>query len=143
MEEPREQDGREGGARPQRREALAEALRDLRLTFGIALLVGIGLILEGGQSPLQYAALGALLVVVSVIGLTVSFRNPRTTRGGPLGSVPHTQPPPALEPFFSILRASNTEDLLKSLVKLVFSIVLLIPLILLPLYFFFVTLLHL
>lgn len=48
-----------------------------------------------------------------------------------------------LKPLFKIFKVSNTEDLLKRLVKLVFTVVLLIPLFLLPLYFFFFTLLHL
>lgn len=48
-----------------------------------------------------------------------------------------------LAPLFKLFRVSNTEDLLKRIIKLVFTIVLLIPLFLLPLYFFFYTLLHL
>jgi len=49
---------------------------------------------------------------------------------------------PVLKPLFKILKVSNFEDLLKRLLKVVFTLVLLIPLILLPLYFFFFTLLH-
>ena len=49
---------------------------------------------------------------------------------------------PVLKPLFKIFKVSNLEDLLKRLLKLVFTLVLLIPLILLPLYFFFFTLLH-
>jgi len=49
---------------------------------------------------------------------------------------------PVLRPLFKVFRVSNVEDLLKRLLKLVFTLVLLIPLFLLPLYFFFFTLLH-
>jgi uncharacterized BrkB/YihY/UPF0761 family membrane protein len=49
---------------------------------------------------------------------------------------------PVLKPLFRIFRVSNSEDLIKRLLKLVFTLVLLIPLFLLPLYFFFFTLLH-
>jgi flagellar biosynthesis protein FlhB len=49
---------------------------------------------------------------------------------------------PVLKPLFRIFKVSNLEDLIKRLLKLVFTLVLLIPLILLPLYFFFFTLLH-
>jgi len=49
---------------------------------------------------------------------------------------------PVLKPLFKIFKVSNLEDLLKRLLKLVFTLVLLIPLILLPVYFFFFTLLH-
>jgi flagellar biosynthesis protein FlhB len=50
---------------------------------------------------------------------------------------------PVLKPLFKIFKVSNLEDLLKTLLKLAFTLVLLIPLILLPVYFFFFTLLHL
>jgi uncharacterized BrkB/YihY/UPF0761 family membrane protein len=49
---------------------------------------------------------------------------------------------PVLKPLFRIFKVSNSEDLIKKLLKLAFTLVLLIPLILLPLYFFFFTLLH-
>jgi hypothetical protein len=49
---------------------------------------------------------------------------------------------PVLKPLFKVFRVSNVEDLIKRLLKLVFTLVLLIPLFLLPLYFFFFTLLH-
>lgn len=49
---------------------------------------------------------------------------------------------PVLRPLFKVFRVSNLEDLIKRLLKLVFTLVLLIPLFLLPLYFFFFTLLH-
>lgn len=50
---------------------------------------------------------------------------------------------PVLKPLFKLFKVSNFEDLLKRLLKLLFTVVLLIPLFLLPLYFFFFTLLHL
>ena len=50
---------------------------------------------------------------------------------------------PVLKPLFRIFKVSNLEDLLKRLFKLVCIVVLIIPLVLLPLYFFFFTLLHL
>ena len=50
---------------------------------------------------------------------------------------------PVLKPLFRIFKLSNLEDLIKRLLKLVFTVAILIPLILLPLYFFFFTLLHL
>jgi len=50
---------------------------------------------------------------------------------------------PVLKPLFKIFKVNNLEDFLKKLLKVVFTLVLLIPLILLPLYFFFFTLLHL
>ena len=50
---------------------------------------------------------------------------------------------PVLKPLFRIFKVSNLEDLIKKLLKLVFTLIILIPLILLPLYFFFFTLLHL
>jgi hypothetical protein len=49
---------------------------------------------------------------------------------------------PVLKPIFKIFKVSNLEDLIKRLLKLVFTLVLLIPLFLLPLYFFFFTMLH-
>jgi flagellar biosynthesis protein FlhB len=49
---------------------------------------------------------------------------------------------PVLKPLYKVFKVSNVEDLLKKVLKLVFTFVLLIPLILLPLYFFFFTLLH-
>lgn len=49
---------------------------------------------------------------------------------------------PVLRPIFKLFGVSNVEDLIKRLLKLVFTLVLLIPLFLLPLYFFFFTLLH-
>jgi hypothetical protein len=49
---------------------------------------------------------------------------------------------PVLKPLFKVFRVSNLEDLIKRLLKLAFTLVLLIPLFLLPLYFFFFTLLH-
>jgi len=50
---------------------------------------------------------------------------------------------PVLRPLFRIFKVSSVEGLIKGLLKLVFTLVLLIPLFLLPLYFFFFTLLHL
>ena len=50
---------------------------------------------------------------------------------------------PVLKPLYKAFKVSTLEDLLKKVLKLVFTFVLLIPLILLPLYFFFFTLLHL
>jgi hypothetical protein len=50
---------------------------------------------------------------------------------------------PVLKPLFKVFKVSNVEDLLKRLFKLVCVVVLIIPIILLPLYFFFFTLLHL
>ena len=50
---------------------------------------------------------------------------------------------PILKPLFKLFKVSNLEDLIRRLLKLVFTLVLLIPLILLPTYFFFFTLLHL
>jgi hypothetical protein len=49
---------------------------------------------------------------------------------------------PILKPLFKVFRVSNLEDLIKRLLKIVFTLVLLIPLFLLPIYFFFFTLLH-
>ena len=49
---------------------------------------------------------------------------------------------PVLKPLFKIFKVANLEDLIKTLLKDVFTLVLLIPLILLPVYFFFFTLLH-
>jgi len=49
---------------------------------------------------------------------------------------------PVLKPLFKVFKVSNLDDLIKTLLKLVFTLVLLIPLFLLPLYFFFFTLLH-
>jgi len=49
---------------------------------------------------------------------------------------------PVLRPLFKIFKVSNVEDLIKRLLKLVFTLVLLVPLFLLPLYFFFFTMLH-
>jgi hypothetical protein len=49
---------------------------------------------------------------------------------------------PVLKPLFKVFKVSNLEDLIKTLLKLVFTLVLLVPLFLLPLYFFFFTLLH-
>ncbi len=48
---------------------------------------------------------------------------------------------PVLKPLFRLFKVNNLEDLLKRLLKVVFALVLLIPLILLPIYFFFYTLL--
>ena len=50
---------------------------------------------------------------------------------------------PVLKPLYKIFKVSKLEDLLKTLLKLLFTVVLLVPLILLPVYFFFFTLLHL
>jgi uncharacterized BrkB/YihY/UPF0761 family membrane protein len=50
---------------------------------------------------------------------------------------------PVIKPLLKIFKVSNLEDLIKRLLKLVFTLLLLVPLILLPLYFFFFTLLHL
>jgi len=50
---------------------------------------------------------------------------------------------PVLKPLYKVFKVNTLEDLLKRLLKLVFTVVLLIPLVLLPLYFFFFTLLHL
>jgi uncharacterized BrkB/YihY/UPF0761 family membrane protein len=49
---------------------------------------------------------------------------------------------PVLKPLFRVFKVSNSEELIKKLLKLVFTLILLIPLVLLPLYFFFFTLLH-
>ena len=49
---------------------------------------------------------------------------------------------PILKPIFKLFRVSNFEELVRRLLKIVFTILLLTPLILLPLYFFFYTLLH-
>ena len=49
---------------------------------------------------------------------------------------------PVLRPLFKVFKVSNVEDLIKRLLKLAFTLVLLIPLFLLPLYFFFFTMLH-
>ena len=49
---------------------------------------------------------------------------------------------PVLKPLFKIFKVTNLEDFLKRLLKVVLTVVLLVPLILLPLYFFFFTLLH-
>ncbi|HVB95123.1 MAG TPA: hypothetical protein VND41_00795 [Nitrososphaerales archaeon] len=49
---------------------------------------------------------------------------------------------PVLKPLFKVFKVSNLEDLIKRLLKLAFTVVLLIPLFLLPMYFFFFTLLH-
>jgi hypothetical protein len=49
---------------------------------------------------------------------------------------------PVLKPLLKVFRVSTLEDLLKRLFKLVCIVVLIIPLVLLPLYFFFFTLLH-
>lgn len=51
--------------------------------------------------------------------------------------------PPFLKPILKLFKVSTTEELLKRLLKYVFTVVLLVPMILLPLYFFFFTLLHL
>jgi len=50
---------------------------------------------------------------------------------------------PVLRPLFKVFKVSTLEDLLKRLLKLALTLVLLIPLFLLPMYFFFFTLLHL
>ena len=50
---------------------------------------------------------------------------------------------PVLKPLYRLFKVATFEDLLKRLLKLVFTVVLLIPLVLLPIYFFFFTLLHL
>jgi hypothetical protein len=52
------------------------------------------------------------------------------------------KPSSSANPLFKVFKVSNWEDLTKRLVKLVFTLVLLIPLFLLPIYFFFYTLLH-
>ncbi len=49
---------------------------------------------------------------------------------------------PVLRPLFKLLRVNNLEDFLKRLVRLVFGVVLLVPLILLPIYFFIFTVLR-
>jgi hypothetical protein len=49
---------------------------------------------------------------------------------------------PVLKPIFKIFKVSNLEELIRRVLKLAFTLVLLVPLILLPLYFFFLTLLH-
>ena len=49
---------------------------------------------------------------------------------------------PVLKPLYKLFKVSNLEALINKLLKLIFTLVLLIPLILLPLYFFFFTLLH-
>lgn len=49
---------------------------------------------------------------------------------------------PLLKPLFRVFKVSSSEDLVKRVLKLLFTLVLLIPLILLPLYFFFFTLMH-
>jgi uncharacterized BrkB/YihY/UPF0761 family membrane protein len=50
---------------------------------------------------------------------------------------------PVLRPLYRIFKVTNAEDLIKRVLKLIFTLVLLIPLFLLPIYFFFFTLLHL
>ncbi len=50
---------------------------------------------------------------------------------------------PVLRPLLRLFKVTTLEDLIKRLLKGVFTLLLLIPLILLPLYFFFFTLLHL
>jgi flagellar biosynthesis protein FlhB len=50
---------------------------------------------------------------------------------------------PVLKPLYRVFKVTNVEDLIKRLLKLAFTVVLVIPLFLLPLYFFFFTLLHL
>lgn len=50
---------------------------------------------------------------------------------------------PVLKPLYKVFKVTNVEDLIKRLLKLAFTLVLIIPLFLLPLYFFFFTLLHL
>jgi hypothetical protein len=50
---------------------------------------------------------------------------------------------PVLKPLYKVFKVTNVEDLIKRLLKLAFTVVLVIPLFLLPLYFFFFTLLHL
>jgi flagellar biosynthesis protein FlhB len=50
---------------------------------------------------------------------------------------------PVLKPLYKIFKVTNVEDLIKRVLKLAFTVVLVIPLFLLPLYFFFFTLLHL
>ena len=49
---------------------------------------------------------------------------------------------PVLKPLYKLLKVSTLEDAIKKVLKLAFTFVLLIPMILLPLYFFFFTLLH-
>ena len=49
---------------------------------------------------------------------------------------------PVLRPLYKVFKVSSLEDLLKRLLKLAFTLVLLVPLFLLPMYFFFFTLLH-
>lgn len=48
-----------------------------------------------------------------------------------------------LRPIYRFLGASNGEDFIKRLLKWVFTVVILIPLFLLPIYFFIYTVLHL
>ena len=48
---------------------------------------------------------------------------------------------PVLKPLYRVFKASNLEELIGKLLKLVFTLALLVPLILLPHYFFFFTLL--
>jgi hypothetical protein len=50
---------------------------------------------------------------------------------------------PVLKPLYKVFKVTNVEDLIKRVLKLAFTVVLVIPLFLLPLYFFFFTLLHL
>jgi hypothetical protein len=50
---------------------------------------------------------------------------------------------PVLKPLYKVFKVTNVEDLIKRLLKLAFTVVLIVPLFLLPLYFFFFTLLHL
>lgn len=51
--------------------------------------------------------------------------------------------PSFLRPLLRLFKVSSVEDLIKRLVKAVFTLLLVVPMILLPLYFFFFTLLHL
>lgn len=53
------------------------------------------------------------------------------------------QSPSFLRPLLKLFKVSTVEDLIKRLVKTVFTLLLVVPLILVPLYFFFFTLLHL
>jgi hypothetical protein len=74
-------------------------------------------------------------------------RQPEQNRNRPTGkslaAMLEQRLSPVLRPLFKVFRVSNVEDLIKRLLKLAFTLVLIIPLFLLPLYFFFFTLLHL
>ena len=71
-----------------------------------------------------------------------AFRQDRNRPLGKSRGAMSAQKPSPGNPLFRILKVSNWEDFVKRVVKLLFTLVLLIPLFLLPIYFFFYTLLH-